>query len=86
MLVNTELLIKKQDGSDMTGTAALPSAFISVEKRTAEDGSIVFRVYGGGFGHGVGMSQNGAHSMAKAGKTYKDILDFFYHGAEIRTE
>jgi stage II sporulation protein D len=32
------------------------------------------------------MSQNGAHSMAKAGKTYKDILDFFYHGAEIRTE
>ena len=60
----------------MTGTAALPSAFISVEKRTAEDGSIVFRVYGGGFGHGVGMSQNGAHSMAKAGKTYKDILDF----------
>ena len=86
MLGNTELVIKKQDGSDMTGTAALPSAFISVEKRTAEDGSIVFRVYGGGFGHGVGMSQNGAHSMAKAGKTYKDILDFFYHGAEIRTE
>ena len=32
------------------------------------------------------MSQNGAHSMAKAGKTYKDILDFFYHGAKIRTE
>ena len=86
MLGNTELVIKKQDGSDMTGTAALPSAFISIEKRTAEDGSIVFRVYGGGFGHGVGMSQNGAHSMAKAGKTYKDILDFFYHGAEIRTE
>ncbi len=86
MLGNTELVIKKQDGSDMTGTAALPSAFISVEKRTAEDGSIVFRVYGGGFGHGVGMSQNSAHSMAKAGKTYKDILDFFYHGAEIRTE
>ncbi len=51
-----------------------------------KDGSIVFRVYGGGFGHGVGMSQNGAHSMAKAGKTYKDILDFFYHGAKIRTE
>ena len=86
MLGNTELVIKKQDGTEMTGTASLPSAFISIEKRTAEDGSIVFRVYGGGFGHGVGMSQNGAHSMAKAGRTYKDILDFFYHGAEIRTE
>ena len=55
--------------------------FLDVYKR-----QIVFRVYGGGFGHGVGMSQNGAHSMAKAGKTYKDILDFFYHGAKIRTE
>ena len=86
MLGNTELVIKKQDGTEMTGTASLPSAFISIEKRTAEDGSIVFRVYGGGFGHGVGMSQNGAHSMAKAGKTYKDILDFFYQGAKIRTE
>lgn len=29
------------------------------------------------------MSQNGAQSMAKSGKTYKDILDFFYHGAEL---
>lgn len=86
MLGNTELVIKKQDGTDMTGTASLPSAFISIDKRTAEDGSIVLRIYGGGFGHGVGMSQNGAHSMAKEGKTYTDILDFFYHGAEIRTE
>ena len=48
--------------------------------------AIAFRVYGDVFVHEVGMSQNGAHSMAKAGKTYKDILDFFYHGAEIRTE
>ena len=40
MLGNTELVIKKQDGTEMTGTASLPSAFISIEKRTAEDGSI----------------------------------------------
>ena len=84
MLGNTELVIKKQDGSDMTGTAALPSAFISVEKRTAEDGSIVFRVYGGGFGHGVGMSQNGAQEMAKNQLGYEEILAFFYQGTEIK--
>lgn len=65
-------------------TASLPSAFISIEKITDEAGSISFRIYGGGFGHGVGMSQNGAQSMAKSGKTYKDILDFFYQGAELK--
>jgi stage II sporulation protein D len=82
-LGNEEAPIRKQDGSKMT-TASLPSAFISIEKITDEAGSISFRIYGGGFGHGVGMSQNGAQSMAKSGKTYKDILDFFYQGAELK--
>ena len=68
----------------MTGSATLPSAFIAIEKRTGEDGGISFHIYGGGFGHGVGMSQNGAQGMAKAGKGYKQILDFFYHGTELR--
>lgn len=81
-LGNEENAIRRQDGSKMNA-ASLPSAFISVDKITEEDGSIFFRIYGGGYGHGVGMSQNGAQSMAKSGKTYKDILDFFYHGAEL---
>lgn len=36
-------------------------------------------------GHGVGMSQRGAKAMAKAGKTYKEILSFYYPGTEIET-
>lgn len=36
-------------------------------------------------GHGVGMSQRGAKAMAKAGKTYKEILSFYYPGAQIET-
>lgn len=36
-------------------------------------------------GHGVGMSQRGAKAMAKAGKTYKEILAFYYPGTEIQT-
>ena len=34
-------------------------------------------------GHGVGMSQRGAKAMAKAGKTYKEILAFYYPGTAI---
>ncbi|MDR7073492.1 stage II sporulation protein D [Fictibacillus barbaricus] len=36
-----------------------------------------------GYGHGVGMSQYGANGMAKEGKTYKDILNYYYKGIAI---
>ncbi len=38
---------------------------------------------GRGFGHGVGMSQEGAMNMAKLGYTYDDILKFYYKNIEI---
>jgi len=36
-----------------------------------------------GYGHGVGMSQWGANGMAKAGKTYEEILKHYYTGVTI---
>lgn len=38
---------------------------------------------GRGYGHGVGMSQWGAHGMARAGYSYRDILSFYYQGATL---
>jgi stage II sporulation protein D len=43
----------------------------------------VFVLTGGGYGHGVGMSQYGAFAQATAGRTYRDILSFYYPGTEI---
>lgn len=40
--------------------------------------------YTRGRGHGVGMSQYGANGMAKEGKTYRDILTYYYSGVEIK--
>ena len=37
------------------------------------------------YGHGVGMSQRGAQQMAKLGFTFREILSFYYPGAELRT-
>lgn len=37
------------------------------------------------FGHGVGMSQRGAQQMGKEGKTYKDILNFYYKNIKFTT-
>ena len=36
-----------------------------------------------GFGHGVGMSQYGANGAAKAGYSYRQILNHYYPGASI---
>ena len=43
--------------------------------------NITFSVVG--YGHGVGMSQTGADSMAKQGSNYEDIIKHFYTGVEI---
>jgi stage II sporulation protein D len=43
---------------------------------------LVFKTLG--YGHGVGMSQYGANGMAKLGKSYKDILLYFYTGVKLK--
>lgn len=50
-------------------------------KITVDGKKITFDVYG--HGHGVGMSQHGANALAKAGKTYTEILEYFYSGIKI---
>lgn len=46
-----------------------------------EGENIKFEVIG--YGHGVGMSQTGADSMAKNGSNYEEIIKHFYTGVEI---
>lgn len=36
-----------------------------------------------GYGHGVGMSQYGANGMATEGKSFKDIIAYYYQGTTI---
>lgn len=47
-----------------------------------ENGNIKFSVKG--YGHGVGMSQTGADSLAKQGSSANDIINHFYTGVEIK--
>ena len=70
--------IKKQDGKTVDSMKLLPSAFFDIEKS-----GDYFIINGGGYGHGIGMSQNGANELAKSGKSYKEILEFFYPGTKV---
>lgn len=47
-------------------------------------GTFVFRVYG--WGHGVGMSQDGAIKMARDGSGYEQILTHYFRGTTIKTD
>lgn len=66
------------DGSISDSRELLPSAFFTVKKR-----GDLFVIEGGGFGHGIGMSQNGANEMAKKGADYMEILNLFYHDIDV---
>jgi stage II sporulation protein D len=45
-----------------------------------------FRFIGRGFGHGLGLSQYGALSLAESGYDYRDILAYYYDGVIIAKE
>lgn len=45
-----------------------------------------YTVKGTGWGHNVGMSQNGAKAMALKGYNYDQIIKFYYTGVEIERE
>src|SRR4051812_28371638 len=40
-------------------------------------------VKGGGWGHGVGLSQYGAYGLAQQGATYREILSHYYAGTQV---
>lgn len=70
-------LLTLNDGTSRT-VSMLPSGYFAV----TGDGE--FYLTGGGYGHGVGMSQNGACAMAKLGYTYEKILEFYYPGTVLQ--
>ena len=65
-------------GVEVRSILGLKSANFSIR---VEGENIKFEVTG--YGHGVGMSQTGADSMAKQGSTYEEIIKHFYTGVEI---
>jgi stage II sporulation protein D len=68
------------------GLVALPatidpaSASVGVDQSYRVPKSGTFTIHGHGFGHGHGMSQYGAYGAARQGKTYQQIVAFYYPG------
>ena len=71
---------KKISGADIREMFSLRSANFDIEY---SKNKFILTVYG--YGHGVGMSQYGADSMAKHGADYKEILHHYYGNCNIKT-
>ncbi len=63
----------------------LPEMLFSVQKARGAQGEPEFLFLGRGWGHGVGLCQNGAYGMALAGASYDAILKHYYAGIDIVT-
>lgn len=65
-------------GREVREKLELKSSDFSVEQNNDH---LVFTTKG--YGHGIGMSQYGANGMAEEGKTYEDIVDYYYQDIEL---
>lgn len=73
-----EIQGKKIDGKKIRELLDLNSTDFEF-KRTGDQVIVTTK----GLGHGVGMSQFGANGMAQEGKSYKDIISYYYTGVQI---
>lgn len=78
--------IRCNDGSESTSMNILPSAYFICDPVYQEETLTGYFFQGGGYGHGVGMSQNGARALAEAGKSWEDILGIFYQEIDFSRE
>lgn len=83
--VSKELVIRRVFQKD---GISLPSANVVFDKKLDNYGNIIdIEAFGGGFGHGVGMSQFGAGYMAtKLRQPYYNILRHYYTGISLGTK
>lgn len=66
-------------GEEFRKALELPSSCFSFR-----DNNGIFKITTKGVGHGIGLSQHTANEMAKEGKSYEEILQYFFEGTEIR--
>lgn len=78
MLVKGDRATRRISGNDLRNALNLKSTLFVVNP--VSDG---FQVTGRGFGHGLGLSQWGAHNLAAKGINYQQILDHYYQNATL---
>jgi len=69
----------KANGDSQGGAATNPDLVAAVPPKLTG-----YRFVGGGWGHGVGMSQTGSYNLGRLGWSYDRILQFYYPGTTLQ--
>ncbi len=78
VLCDGESEVIRQDGSGVTPEALVPSGFFVIDTGQRGESMVGYTLTGGGYGHGRGMSQNGAKALGGQGMSWKEILRVFF--------
>jgi hypothetical protein len=62
----------------------VPENLFTMHVMSRPDGSRSVRLLGRGWGHGIGLCQNGAYGLARAGQDFATILGNYYTGIAVR--
>ncbi len=80
-----DIPVTRKDASVVNNFNLMPSAFYTAEPVKNDSGTVTgYKFFGGGYGHGVGLSQNGVKGLIDNGYTYERIFGHFFSGAEIK--
>lgn len=73
------------NGYKVRNALGLKDTLFTLGRTFGADGRVEgFTFDGRGYGHGIGLCQTGAYGMARAGRSYEDILRTYYTGVDIR--
>lgn len=90
MLKSANFVLQFVYDKDKLGDKSLKSSYYQFEKEEASSELPLYfdevKAIGGGFGHGVGLSQFGAAFMAKNGYNFEKILKHYYSNINLGTE
>lgn len=75
-------VVRQDDSATVPGTL-LPSGFFVLDAGKKGENVVGYTLTGGGYGHGVGMSQNGAKALGERNVSYEQILTMFYPGCTL---
>lgn len=81
--VSTTGSVKEWTGFDVRRALELPETLFSMNVRMTPDGERRVHFLGRGWGHGVGLCQNGAYGLARSGMEFEQILQHYYTGIQL---
>ncbi len=84
LTIGEPIYLQRKSGDSLTGNTMLPSGFFAVKEMRNEEGKLTgIALYGGGNGHGVGLSQYGAKKLAEKGKSSSQIIEYYFPGTRV---